>query len=788
MLKKISYVLIIFSTFANICLAQISIDAQKDPIYNKSSSADQGYLSISHSDFLPYNGAKPTNDADLSAQIWMSWDSTYFYLYAEVQDDIILVNNGMKTMNDCLELKFDPDPTRQSPGNVVNVRLTALDSADADNAQGVDNLYPEALFNNFNSAASSPANYSRRRTSDGYVLELRLAWHWMKAGDRPMHATIGKVFGLAITIHDNDSEQREGSIQWSAGMSDEVWYIPQLLGSVEFLPDHQLKLIKRNALDHESRPGTTYLSTTRLEWVKDVLGSELTLENWKYHPGDDLAWADPSFDDSEWETTITMLYPNNLPESGWQGSGWFRIHIVIDSTLFNKSLGLSLVQAGKSQIYLDGTLIAEFGENGDSWTGLPKVISFDTNKRHVIAVRYSNYSFRKFQSAGYSSGFFLRLGFVNQMADDAIRSERTYIRFQMFYTTLLFAIGFLHLILFAFFPALRQNFFFALFLFSYAATIFFDYQTLLATDIGQYLWSFRIHCAMLSLWIVFQLRFVYSLFYIKPPIQFWIVLPAALLLGTLAVINPGQYFGYFWILFVAIYIEIPRVIGIAFFKKSEGRWIIAMAFLVFFFFGILDTLMDKGYLDFLRAIENPYAFGSIGFFIAMSVYLSREFARTNKKVADQEIEQKLLESENIRQSKELEEARQLQLSMLPKELPQLAHMEIGVFMKTATEVGGDYYDFHLADNGSLTVAIGDATGHGMKAGTMVASIKSLFGTYDEGLDIPQFFSKCSSIIKGMKLGNLYMAMLLIRISGTKNDHLGCRYAAYFYLSKKNADN
>jgi serine phosphatase RsbU (regulator of sigma subunit) len=50
---------------------------------------------------------------------------------------------------------------------------------------------------------------------------------------------------------------------------------------------------------------------------------------------------------------------------------------------------------------------------------------------------------------------------------------------------------------------------------------------------------------------------------------------------------------------------------------------------------------------------------------------------------------------------------------------------------------------------------------------MVASMKSLFGTYDKHTHIPDFFTRCSNIIKGMKLGNLYMAMLLVKISGHK---------------------
>ena len=55
--------------------------------------------------------------------------------------------------------------------------------------------------------------------------------------------------------------------------------------------------------------------------------------------------------------------------------------------------------------------------------------------------------------------------------------------------------------------------------------------------------------------------------------------------------------------------------------------------------------------------------------------------------------------------KMLEEARQLQLSMPPKNMPQLPHLEIAAYMKPAAEVGGDYYDFHQSDNGILTVVV-----------------------------------------------------------------------------------
>lgn len=112
---------------------------------------------------------------------------------------------------------------------------------------------------------------------------------------------------------------------------------------------------------------------------------------------------------------------------------------------------------------------------------------------------------------------------------------------------------------------------------------------------------------------------------------------------------------------------------------------------------------------------------------------------------------------------ELEEARQLQLSMLPKEVPQLPDIEIAAYMKTATEVGGDYYDFHVGEDGTLTVVVGDATGHGLKAGTMVTAAKSLFGSLAENPDILSTFQEMSKSIKSMKLPLLSMCFTMLKI-------------------------
>ena len=103
--------------------------------------------------------------------------------------------------------------------------------------------------------------------------------------------------------------------------------------------------------------------------------------------------------------------------------------------------------------------------------------------------------------------------------------------------------------------------------------------------------------------------------------------------------------------------------------------------------------------------------------------------------------------------------------MLPKKLPNLPHLDIAAYMKTASEVGGDYYDFHLSEDGTLTIAVGDATGHGLKAGTMVSSVKSLFVSLAYHPDIPHIFHRMSAVLKEMKLRGLFMAMTMVKVKG-----------------------
>ena len=108
-------------------------------------------------------------------------------------------------------------------------------------------------------------------------------------------------------------------------------------------------------------------------------------------------------------------------------------------------------------------------------------------------------------------------------------------------------------------------------------------------------------------------------------------------------------------------------------------------------------------------------------------------------------------------------------------------------MKTATEVGGDYYDFSFHEDGSLNVAIGDATGHGMKAGTLVSMMKSLFTANSMNMDITEFFASSNIALKKMHLDRVMMGFAMLRINGSSIKTINAGMPHYFHFVKKTGE-
>ncbi len=72
---------------------------------------------------------------------------------------------------------------------------------------------------------------------------------------------------------------------------------------------------------------------------------------------------------------------------------------------------------------------------------------------------------------------------------------------------------------------------------------------------------------------------------------------------------------------------------------------------------------------------------------------------------------------------ELETARQIQLSILPREIPKLQGLDIAARYIPMTSVAGDFYDFIIVDETRIGILVADVSGHGMPAALISSMLK-----------------------------------------------------------------
>jgi sigma-B regulation protein RsbU (phosphoserine phosphatase) len=88
-----------------------------------------------------------------------------------------------------------------------------------------------------------------------------------------------------------------------------------------------------------------------------------------------------------------------------------------------------------------------------------------------------------------------------------------------------------------------------------------------------------------------------------------------------------------------------------------------------------------------------------------------------------------------RVERELEEARQFQLGLLPPAEMELPGVSIAARYRACSELAGDIYDYVEAGDGSIAILIADVVGHGASAAMMTGMVKAAFrASHVEGFE------------------------------------------------------
>ena len=167
----------------------------------------------------------------------------------------------------------------------------------------------------------------------------------------------------------------------------------------------------------------------------------------------------------------------------------------------------------------------------------------------------------------------------------------------------------------------------------------------------------------------------------------------------------------FAVLFVFIYILIKRVI-INNLQK------------------INDTLgqITDGNLNVTVDVRSNEEFASLSDDINSTVYTLKQY----------------IAEAAARIDKELEYAKQIQLSALPTNFPEKEQYSIYAQMIAAKEVGGDFYDFYQLSDNTVAILVADVSGKGIPAAMFMMTAKTIIKDLAErGMAVNEIFTKAN---------------------------------------------
>jgi len=205
-----------------------------------------------------------------------------------------------------------------------------------------------------------------------------------------------------------------------------------------------------------------------------------------------------------------------------------------------------------------------------------------------------------------------------------------------------------------------------------------------------------------------------------------------------------------WLLNILLETCFPAVL-IAFMSSPrlapEYRPLVNPSFLFYFLLIILSTLRLKPSISILCGLISSVTYLAAAMFhgwsprwilanaslfapqkivsaYVISILVAAFAAALVAREIRHQVEAALREAETRRKMEhlkhDLEVARSIQQSLLPKSMPQVSGFEIAAWNKPADQTGGDYYDWQALPDGRVLVALADVTGHGIGPALLAA--------------------------------------------------------------------
>jgi phosphoserine phosphatase RsbU/P len=122
-------------------------------------------------------------------------------------------------------------------------------------------------------------------------------------------------------------------------------------------------------------------------------------------------------------------------------------------------------------------------------------------------------------------------------------------------------------------------------------------------------------------------------------------------------------------------------------------------------------------------------------------------------------EKERLELENRRMERELDLAREIQMSLVPSQPLLLGGWEVHGRVVPARQVGGDYYDYFALEGGRVALTIADVSGKGVPASLLMSNVQASLRAFCDGLrPIPDAIQRVNQSVTRSASGGKFITL------------------------------
>ncbi len=515
---------------------------------------------------------------------------------------------------------------------------------------------------------------------------------------------------------------------------------------------------------------------------------------WKFQAGDDLAWAAPAFDDSQWKPILTGRPWEGQGYRDHTGFGWYRRQIVLPSNLsagWDLALGLTNVEDA-AEVYWNGRRVGSFGRvppdpiwyGNVTQTRTAVVVlgaAADQPQQCVLAIRVwkAPYAYLSWPDMGGLTATPL-LGSASALEDIRTRARFDWLRGHLYtFAIALFSCLASILALVAWLRDRRQWLLFWL-----AAYTLRPVALLFAEQMPGTNWRMSygsvgtIYSATdAALW--FLLLYLLNLRENSRVVE-WTRVCACITIGCQILEGAEQLFDWtrapHFFLFADVGLTIPSLllqawplvlIVLALRKRLDAsRWMVAASGMLADGIANANSWFDLGnrwtHWTIASTIEAPL------FTVAGNSFNGQTIADTLLLLSIVYAVWRYEQEQSRRQmrlNEEFRNAQELQQLLIPEHLPSVPGMVIRSAYRPAQEVGGDFFQLIPQDGDSALLILGDVSGKGLHAAMTVALIVGALRSIVEMTSDPaQVLAAVNRQLHG-RLRHGFATCLVLRLDG-----------------------